>query len=129
MSISMSLYALSFYVFHCLALILDFSNTTDTNGVRKCTRFQLFFAPYRSPTNGDEILPPSREFTCENVDGFVAPGKDKALRKRSFSITGLGMPPVSFRCAALGPSAMSQFAAPHDSTVTTETTIHSTPKT
>jgi hypothetical protein len=57
---------------------------------------QLFFAPYRSPTTGAEILPPTREFSCENVDGFIAPGKDKALRKRAFTVTGLGMPPVSF---------------------------------
>ncbi len=37
-------------------------------------------------------LPREREFTCENVDGFIEEGETKAKKKRKFVLRGFGIP-------------------------------------
>jgi DNA polymerase-1 len=59
---------------------------------------QFFFAPSRNSKTGEE-MPAEREFSTENEDGYVEPGKSKALKTRHFMLRGLGMPPVSFNAS------------------------------
>ena len=53
----------------------------------------LYVAPGRK---GKEGLPRSKEFEVENTEGMIEPGKRKALKHRKITITGLGIPPVSY---------------------------------
>lgn len=41
-------------------------------------------------------MPQIRTFETENVEGLIEPGKAKARKKMKFSLTGLGMTPISF---------------------------------
>jgi len=52
---------------------------------------QLFFAPCSNLKTGKK-MPEEREFSTENVDGFIEPGKTKALKTRSFKLKGLALP-------------------------------------
>ncbi|KAJ0396513.1 hypothetical protein ATCC90586_006599 [Pythium insidiosum] len=61
---------------------------------------QLLFAPYVDEKK-KEILPPERTFEVENVEGIVEPGKQKALKKRSITIRGLGIPPTQFTASGM----------------------------
>ena len=45
---------------------------------------------------GREGLPRSKEFEVDNVEGIIEPGKKKPLKHRKITITGLGIPPVSY---------------------------------
>jgi len=42
------------------------------------------------------VMPTTRAFECENVEGVIEPGKLKAKKKMKFNLTGLGVPPLSF---------------------------------
>ncbi len=59
---------------------------------------QLFFAPSVNNKTNEE-LPAQREFSTENADGYVEAGKSKALKSRTFTITGLGIPPVAYNAS------------------------------
>lgn len=50
----------------------------------------LLFAPFRNEKNG-EHLAAAREFKVDNVEGWIAPGKKKALKKRPITLTGMGI--------------------------------------
>jgi hypothetical protein len=39
-----------------------------------------------------ELLEEAREFEIENVDGYIEPGKSQPKKKRTITITGLGLP-------------------------------------
>jgi DNA polymerase-1 len=53
---------------------------------------QLFFAPCVNKIDPSKSMPASREFEAENTDGYIEEGKKVAKKKRSFTITGLGLP-------------------------------------
>eukprot|EP00474_Spongospora_subterranea_P000908 CRZ01366.1 hypothetical protein [Spongospora subterranea] len=55
---------------------------------------QLLFAP--ATLRSGKALGPERIFKMENLDNYIEPGKDKALKQRPFVISGLGIEPVSF---------------------------------
>lgn len=64
---------------------------------------QLLFAPYVNDkkTPPKEVLPAERAFEVENYEQIIEPGKDKPKKKRSITIRGLGIPPVSFTASGL----------------------------
>jgi hypothetical protein len=75
---------------------------------------QFFFAPAVNSKTG-EVMPASREFSTENADGFVEPGKNKALKSRKFNIVGLGIPPVAFNESgwpAVGQAELQELVGP-----------------
>lgn len=53
---------------------------------------QLLFAPCSNKLDPSKHMPASREFEAENTEGFIEEGKKVAKKKRSFTITGLGLP-------------------------------------
>ena len=57
-------------------------------------RRQLLFAPMENTTTGEK-LERSKEFKLLNVDQIIEEGKSKALKHTSFTIDGLGIPPLS----------------------------------
>ncbi|KNB44986.1 mitochondrial DNA polymerase [Blastocystis sp. subtype 4] len=61
---------------------------------------QLLFAP-TPRRKGHEGLPRSKEFEVENIEGIIEPGKKKPLKNRKITITGLGIPPVSYTAKGL----------------------------
>lgn len=53
---------------------------------------QLLFAPCNNKLDPSKEMPASREFEAENTEGFIEEGKKVAKKKRTFTITGLGLP-------------------------------------
>jgi DNA polymerase-1 len=53
---------------------------------------QLLFAPCTNKNDPSKTMPASREFETENTEGYIEEGKKVAKKKRSFIITGLGLP-------------------------------------
>lgn len=53
---------------------------------------QLLFAPCTNKLDPSKEMPASREFEAENTEGYIEEGKKVAKKKRSFTITGLGLP-------------------------------------
>jgi DNA polymerase-1 len=64
---------------------------------------QLLFAPYvdtkKNPPK--EVLPADRSFDVENIEEIIEPGKQRALKKRSITIRGLGISPTHFTASGL----------------------------
>ena len=50
---------------------------------------------------GQDGLPRSKEFEVENIERIIEPGKKKPLKNRKITITGLGIPPVSYTAKGL----------------------------
>jgi DNA polymerase I len=64
---------------------------------------QLLFGPYidRSKKEPREVLPAERSFDVENTEGIIEDGKTRALKKRSITIRGLGIPPTQFTASGM----------------------------
>ncbi|RLN98662.1 hypothetical protein BBJ28_00014173 [Nothophytophthora sp. Chile5] len=61
---------------------------------------QLLFAPYCNEKK-KLVLPAERSFDVENSEGYIEPGKQKAKKKRTITIHGLGIPPTHFTASGL----------------------------
>ena len=53
---------------------------------------QLLFAPCSNKIDPSKSMPATREFETENTEGYIEEGKKVAKKKRTFVITGLGLP-------------------------------------
>ncbi|CAI5726544.1 hypothetical protein KXD40_002256 [Peronospora effusa] len=62
---------------------------------------QLLFAPYFDHKKKKLVLPAEREFEVENTEGYIEEGKQKAKKKRSITIHGLGISPTHFTASGL----------------------------
>ncbi|RLN97177.1 hypothetical protein BBJ28_00007129 [Nothophytophthora sp. Chile5] len=62
---------------------------------------QLLFAPYYDEKKKKLVLPAERSFDVENSEGYIEPGKQKAKKKRTITIHGLGIPPTHFTASGL----------------------------
>ncbi|CAH0477874.1 unnamed protein product [Peronospora belbahrii] len=62
---------------------------------------QLLFAPYFDAKKEKLVLPAEREFEVENTEGYIEEGKQKAKKKRSITIRGLGIPSTHFTASGL----------------------------
>lgn len=56
---------------------------------------QFFFAPSINSKTREE-LPATREFTTENKEGLIKDGRNVPSKRRTFQLTGLGIPPVGY---------------------------------
>ncbi|KAL3673886.1 hypothetical protein V7S43_001573 [Phytophthora oleae] len=62
---------------------------------------QLLFAPYFDEKKKKQVLPAERVFEVENTEGYIEEGKQKAKKKRSMTIRGLGIQPTHFTASGL----------------------------
>jgi DNA polymerase-1 len=84
------------------------------NAKSSAQKQQFFFAPSVNSRTG-ELLPAEREFSTENTEEWIEEGKTKALKSRTFTITGLGIPAVAYNASgwpSVGAAELEELVGP-----------------